>query len=112
MAKDEDISKLPEVETGEHIGRKIRIPGTKFEAEIRSELECASPNALRMASTKADCEKYMADGVVFPEGSKGGFFCNVCGVELFLAPSGQRIEALGGHYTCMYCVLKIKEEAN
>jgi len=110
--KKEDITKLPETEPHENIGKKVKFPGIPVEFEVRSELECASESVIRMASTRADCEKLMAQGVKYPEGSKGGYFCNVCGVELYLAPSGQRIQAMGGEYTCMYCVLKMKEEHN
>jgi len=110
MDENEDISQLPETESTENIGKKVKFPGLDVEFEIRPELECASPNAIRLAATRADCEKYMAEGFNYPEGSHGGYFCNVCGVELWLAPTGQRLEAIGGAFTCMYCVMKIVKD--
>jgi hypothetical protein len=94
---------------------KIKIPGTNFEAEVVSERKCLDKDAIRMACTKASYDIAVAGGVEFVPGTKGGYFCTVCNCELVLAPSGQRLEAMGGAFTCQDCVLKmvqVEEKGN
>ena len=85
------------------IVRRVNIGG--IECEIRPELECAAAGVMRLAVTKAEHQQALAGGGTEIAGTKDGFFCRVCGVELVLAPSGQRIHALGGDFTCLKCVV-------
>jgi hypothetical protein len=83
---------------------KVKIAG--LEVEIRSEEECAQADVF-IALPTAMVRKSEAGGARFPEGSQGGYPCRVCGIDCTLAPSGQRMIAMGAEPTCMDCVLKM-----
>jgi hypothetical protein len=89
---------------------KVRLPGVPIDVEVVSEQKCLEADVIRAALPKAIYDKSVAAGDEYVPGTKGGFFCIVCGCEVVLAPSGQRIEAQGGGYTCMNCVLKAAKE--
>ena len=93
------------------VGTKIPIPGTTLVATVASEEVCAAPNVLRIAKRKAEFDKEKnTEGYIITEGTKDGYFCQLCNAEIILAPSGQRLEAMGGKFTCMDCALKILQE--
>lgn len=88
------------------IGRKVKIAG--IECTISSEEECAKAE-LCIAMPIAMHRAHVADGGYEIPGTKGGFFCRVCGGEVVLAPSGQRLDALGAKWTCFDCARKFME---
>lgn len=91
-------------------GIKVRIPGTDLEAEVKSEQECAAESVLRIATPKDMYDERMKEGGYGVPGTKGGYFCNTCGKEIVLAPSGQRLEAMGGKFTCARCVVILMQD--
>lgn len=85
---------------------KVKIAG--LEVEIRPEEECAKA-AVFVAMSTARIRKLQGEGTNFPEGSRGGYPCKVCGIDCTLAPSGQRLVSMGAEPTCMDCMLKMAE---
>ncbi len=91
------------------IGKKVKIG--PFEAEIRSEEDCAKVDFF-VAMTKEKHDRGVAEGIYEVPGTKAGYFCEHCNKECVLAPSGQRIEALGAKITCMDCLVAMAKESN
>lgn len=76
--------------------------------EVVSEQEAVSADIF-VASTKTSYINRVKNGGAFIPGTKDGYFCKICNQELVLAPSGQRIEAMGAKPTCLECAAKIVE---
>lgn len=112
MPKNEDITKLPETESRNRIRQKVKIPGTNIEAEIRPESECLSEDIMRLATPKDLYDSVLLKNpeIKHVDGTKGGYHCRVCDCEIVLAPSGQRLEAQGGKFTCARCVIRVMQD--
>lgn len=94
---------------GGNVGKKVNIAGV--EIEVRPDHEAAKAEYF-VCATKEDCEKLIKKLGFdpYPEGSKGGYFCRFCNVELQIAPSGQKIEAMGAKPCCVECAMKSIED--
>lgn len=81
----------------------INILGHKI--EVCSDEECAQAEFM-LCATK---ETFDENPAAYVPGTKGGYFCMACGKEVILAPSGQKIAALGNNrQVCLACVLNKK----
>jgi hypothetical protein len=87
------------------MGEKTKIAG--IEVEVASEERCAEADFM-VCATK---EQFDKNPSLFVPGTKDGYHCMVCEKELIMAPSGQRIAALGNsRQICIECVMKLKQD--